>query len=906
MTIQLLRALAEQQRIQDLLTAATDLWKHTQDPAILPFQAMGYLEVGKRSLALLSLTSALENSRQYDADSLADLAVVLMLARQFDKAKDLLDKALLLQPDHSYALAKLGQYYGSKNELVNAQQAYKKSAAADSPYIPVFALLAQLDIDRKDLVAAQAALGEGFAQLASLPKPLKDQFESAYSKQLYTTQLHLWVEQQQFAEAEDCLSQQYDRQVEGGLDEADFIERLTEYGQLLAAKDNHQQALDILRHYQREYPNNIALCMRLAELAQVQGLFTPALNLLNRVADLEPDNIAGWVALSNLCLHRFDQRARTAAETALKLASALQEADELTSEMIHSELIRAKCAMAQVESHEQNFELAETLFNEILKEHPLFVPALRGLGQQQMQRGDIDKAIALFETIKKVDPVIGFSSLINARQFPEDESALEKMAQAAEMPSMEGSVRSGILFQLAAAWEKRGDYVKAFDFAQKANESSLNKLSYDAKQHRNRCARIRASFCKPLYEHRKKYGLDSTLPVFVLGMPRSGTTLVEQIISGHSDIFGAGELGLIPNIAQGLNRWERHVGSGRQYPDCIDDMTSEITAGVAENLLKELQEYAPDAKHVVDKLPHNFENVGLIKFLFPNAKIISVRRDPRDIAISNYFTDYQAKHGGMGFAYDLTSVGEQLADHNLLMRHWHETFPGEILELNYEDVVDDLEGSARVMLDYIGVDWQPEVLKFNELDRAVKTASVWQVRQPIYKTSKAKWKRYQAYLKPLIKGTNAKIEWEEFEMLTLPVPGFLQEGVSLYKDGDLDGAEINFKKMLHHNPAHAACRYMLGLVYMSKQHAKEGMAELAAALQTCPWQKEWKESLALAYEQEGETEKLAELEQKYKRRGDPDGSGSDADGEDELNWAGADKEFLAEIANTALSEPYNS
>ena len=348
-------------------------------------------------------------------------------------------------------------------------------------------------------------------------------------------------------------------------------------------------------------------------------------------------------------------------------------------------------------------------------------------------------------------------------------------------------------------------------------------------------------------------------------MPRSGTTLVEQILSGHSDIFGAGELGVIPQVAQGLNRWERHTGSGRNYPDCIDDLNAYTTEGIANNVLKELQELASEekaeAKHVVDKLPHNFENIGLIKFLFPNAKIISVRRDPRDIAMSNYFTDYQAKHGGMGFAYDLETIGEQLADHNMMMHHWQQTFPGEILELNYEDVVDDLEGSARKMLDYIGVDWQDQVLKFNELERTVKTASVWQVRQPIYKTSKAKWKRYQQHLQPLIKGTNAKIIPDPIDdMLTLPKPGFLTDGVALYKEGDLDGAELSFKKMLHHNPDHAACNYMLGLVYLSKNHPDDGIMQLEKALAKAPWHKEWRDNLIKAYQQVGDTEKADELQ----------------------------------------------
>lgn len=226
--------------------------------------------------------------------------------------------------------------------------------------------------------------------------------------------------------------------------------------------------------------------------------------------------------------------------------------------------------------------------------------------------------------------------------------------------------------------------------------------------------------------------------------------------------------------------------------------------------------------------------------------------------MSNYFTDYQAKHGGMGFAYDLEHIGEQLADHNLLMHHWQQTFPDEILEINYEDVVDDIEGCARKMLSYIGVNWQPKVLKFNELVRTVKTASVWQVRQPIYKTSKGKWLRYQTRLTPLIKGTNAKIVSHPItDLLTLPEPGFLTDGVALYKEGKLDDAEMCFKKMLHHNPGHAACHYMIGLVYLTKNHAQDGIRHFEKAVASCPWQKEWRQNLLKAYEQEGETNKIA-------------------------------------------------
>jgi tetratricopeptide (TPR) repeat protein len=264
----------------------------------------------------------------------------------------------------------------------------------------------------------------------------------------------------------------------------------------------------------------------------------------------------------------------------------------------------------------------------------------------------------------------------------------------------------------------------------------------------------------------------------------------------------------------------------------------------AAKALAKLREFDPEADFIIDKLPHNFENIGLIKLLFPNAKIISVRRDYRDIALSNYFTDYQAKHGGMGFAYDLAWIRDQLLDHMLLMHHWNQVFPGEILEVRYEDVVEDTEGMARKMLDYIGVAWEPQVLGFDKLDRPVKTASVWQVRQPIYKTSKAKWMRYEQHLGPLIQNGQAEIKIAPItDMAHLPEPGLLIEANRLFEAGDLDAAEYAFKKLLHHVPGHITAQFMVGLIYARKGHVEEAITLVKGCVEKMPWKKTWVSAL---------------------------------------------------------------
>ncbi|MBF0471501.1 MAG: tetratricopeptide repeat protein, partial [Gammaproteobacteria bacterium] len=854
-----LRSLAEQQRYPQLKSSCMELLAADDAPDVLPLLALAQLHLGERTAAQSNLQLAQQQLARLDIDAKVDLAAVYLVLQQPETALTLLDPLLAEQPDHAMALARRGLAQMMLGSAEAAVCDFERGAELSPQRLAIWINLAQLRLQLQQPDAAERALQQGVSVLQQRAATLPAAEVVNHQRRLDGLQLQCWVLQQAFSAAEAWLNQQHTA------DESLWLEWLGRYAAALAEQDHHAQAEEVLREGLKSQPDSVPLLMQLAELAQLQGHFMQALSLLQRAIKHDESNPLLWTRLSAAALHRFEQRARKAAEKAVELVADLKESADSPPAKIAALRLQAKHALAQVESQEQHFELAEQLFREILAENDHFLPALQGLGQMLMQQGEIEEAVQLFERVKAMDPVKGYSALINARQFPEDEATLERMERSARLPSLEGRVSAGILFQLASAWEKRKSYAKAMDLVDEANRISRRFLPYSAKAHRNQCARIRHAFCKALYDYRQECGYrgdHASLPIYVLGMPRSGTTLVEQIIAGHSQIFGAGELGIIPSRIQGLNRWERHTGSGRHYPDCIDDLNPPVVTGIAEGIIKELQEYAPEAKHVVDKLPHNFENIGLIKFLFPKAKIISVRRDPRDIAISNYFTDYQAKHGGMGFAYDLGDIGQQLADHNLLMHHWHQLFPGEILDINYEDVVSDLEGSARKMLDYIGVAWEPQVLAFNELDRPVKTASVWQVRQPIYTTSTAKWRRYEAALAPLLAGTNAPISWEPFTMITLPEPGLLTDGVALFKEGKLDEAEYSFKKMLHHNPEHAAAHYMVGLIYLNKHHLQEGIELIEQALERCPWQREWRNTLLKAYEVTGQTEKRAALQAK--------------------------------------------
>ncbi len=903
-----LRQLADQHQFALLQANAGLCWDETDDPAALPLLALACAQLGDRAGAEAALAQLAALNPDLDLDARVDLAAAHILTGRLVEAGTALENAVAENPNHPLALARLAFCRMQAGALDEARTLYQRAASLTPRRLPVWAALVRLQLEAADFGAAQRALDNGLASLASQQDHLAEATAGELATQFHGLQLEIWVATDNLPEAELWLEAQRDQ-----LEAAKWAGFVVGYAALLAGRGQHAAAEEALRGALKHTPDNLSLISQLAELAQLQGRTIQAIRLLHRLIALakqqETPQAGFWVRLSHACLHAFDEQARLAAEKAVELAGLMTESEATPAAMIAGLKWQAKNALAQVESQAQRFDQAETLFNEVLAENPWFLPALQGLGQQQMQLGRIDEAVELFERIKQIDPAKGYSSLIGVRRFPEDEATLTRMEKAARQPSLEGAVRSGLLLQLASAYEKRKEYDKAFALASEANAASKALLHYDPQAHRQRCARIRHAFCQALYEHRKDCGYrgeDASLPVFVLGMPRSGTTLVEQILAGHSQIFGAGELGIIPQRIQGLNRWERQVGSGREYPDCIDDLNPYITDGIAKGILTELKELAaddkPEARFVVDKLPHNFENIGLIKFLFPQARIISVRRDPRDIALSNYFTDYQAKHGGMGFAYDLGWIGEQLADHNLLMLHWQQCFPGEILEIHYEDVVEDTEREARKMLDYIGVEWEPQVLAFNELERTVKTASVWQVRQPIYKTSKAKWERYRNHLGPLIAGTNAKITWELIEMVTLPTPGMFTDGVALYKDGKLDEAEYAFKKLLHHLPEHAAANHTLGIIYARKAHIEDAIELMEKAHERYPWNPEWRADLIQAYELAGQPHKAAALMRKNRAAPPVTTAGTDwSDGPSPLDPADTEPRFYASDTRPAYA-----
>ncbi len=306
------------------------------------------------------------------------------------------------------------------------------------------------------------------------------------------------------------------------------------------------------------------------------------------------------------------------------------------------------------------------------------------------------------------------------------------------------SDRMAMHFALGKAWMDVGDPAKAFAHLGQGNRMHREAISFDPEATNAWLKTVCGAYDRALYERLAGAGAPSEAPVFVLGMPRSGTSLVEQILASHPDVYGAGELSL-------LNRLVQPYGGVAEAPRVL---TPDLAKALGEAYLAEIGRLSGCAARVVDKMPANFMMVGLIPLIMPNARIIHVRRDPIDTCLSCY-SKYFAKE--QQFSYDLAELGGFYRGYEDMMAYWRKLSPApRLIEVQYEDVVDDLEGQARLMIDFLGLPWDEACLSFDKTKRPVRTASVNQVRQPIFKTSVGRWKSYAAQLKPLIDALGVK------------------------------------------------------------------------------------------------------------------------------------------------------
>jgi hypothetical protein len=328
-------------------------------------------------------------------------------------------------------------------------------------------------------------------------------------------------------------------------------------------------------------------------------------------------------------------------------------------------------------------------------------------------------------------------------RLPEaDRVAMEQLVGNTELPA---GKRLALHFGLAQVCDAQGAFAQAGEHLRQANALRLAEWQkrgqgYDPVEHRKFIDNLIATFTPAYFESVRGFGLDTERPVFIVGLPRSGTTLIEQILASHSQVFGAGELRYVRDTFEAL---PRAVNREEATPmECLPDLDRGTAVRLAQEHLARLSRLNGSALRVADKMPDNYLHLGLIATLFPRAKMIHCRRDLRDVAVSCWITNF--RH--IRWAFDPDQIASRFREYRRIMDAWRVVLPVPFLEVDYEETVADLEGVARRLVAWCGLEWEPACLAFHETRRPVRTASVAQVRQPIYQRSVGRWKNYEKVL----------------------------------------------------------------------------------------------------------------------------------------------------------------
>ncbi|HQZ12424.1 MAG TPA: sulfotransferase [Devosia sp.] len=322
---------------------------------------------------------------------------------------------------------------------------------------------------------------------------------------------------------------------------------------------------------------------------------------------------------------------------------------------------------------------------------------------------------------------------------PDDPSIQSMNAALTEGQPRSQTDRMLLHFALGKAWLDIGDSEKAFEHLNEGNRLKRSTLAYDPAQTTKAMQNLASSFGADVLARLANLGDPSDRPIFVVGMPRSGTTLIEQILASHPDVYGAGELRNLQHV----------VDSVPNYPAAAASLGAKQLAALGAAYVDRLPAASASKRHVVDKMPANFLHAGMIRLILPNARIIHSRREAADTCLSCYSKLFQSEQS---FSYDLAELGSFHRDYETLMQHWRTVLPAShFIEVDYEAVVDDAEGETRRMLEFLGLEWNDACLEFYRNTRSVRTASVNQVRQPIYKSSAGRWRKHEKHLQPLLR-----------------------------------------------------------------------------------------------------------------------------------------------------------
>ena len=673
---------------------------------------------------------------------------VLVALRRFDEALATFETAVSLNPHYVVALSNRGNVYQELNRFDEAILSYDKAIALAPDDADIF-----------------------YNRGASLQKVKR--FEEALTN--YDKAIALKPD---YAEAFSNLGDVL--QALGRHSEA-----ITSYDRAIALKSNFPEALcnrgsalHELRRFDEAiagYDEAIALKSDFAEAFNYRGMsfdkvgrLPEALASFETAIALKPDYAEAYGNRGAVLkeLKRFDE-ALASYDTAIALkpdfAEALNNRGLVLGELRHWDKALASYDRAIAVKPDyleafnnrglalrelQSWDKAVASLETALALKPDLADAYVNMGSVRQDLGQLQQAQECYRQAIRLDPnrIAMYLHLANLKKFAKGDADLAAIeAVAAKSDGLTKTDRIQLDFALGKAYGDLRDYKRSFTHLLAGNAGKRATINYDETAAFSLFDRIEAILTPERIAQKSGHGDRSRLPIFILGMPRSGTTLIEQIIASHPMAYGAGELRLFEDTVSSMRGPDRRAIT---YPELVPSLNSETLRQIGARYIAGLGRFAPAAERVTDKMPSNYYFAGLIYLALPDAKIIHTVRNPLDTCLSCFSIHFTSE---LNYTYDLGELGRYYKRYERLMAHWRRVLPEEsMLEVRYEDVVDDFEEQARRILAYCGLPWDPRCLAFDKTNRPVRTASATQVRQPIYSTAVGRWHLYEEHLQPLL------------------------------------------------------------------------------------------------------------------------------------------------------------
>lgn len=490
------------------------------------------------------------------------------------------------------------------------------------------------------------------------------------------------------------------------------------------------EAAEVFRKVLKRSPESVN-AMRYLAVVYWQGKtkLEDAEALLRRAVELAPDYTGAWLILGAL-LSECNKYVDTIA--AYKKATELEPRNA-----------EAWAGLGHAYSMAMYPEKAVRAFSRSVELNPNLPDPQAGYGHALKTFGDQPGALKAFRAAIAARPGFGhvYWSMANLKIFTFEDEEVEAMLQQLEKENLPEGADIHIRFALGKAFEDKKDYDNAWHYYHTGNQRQRMTVTHDPLELEFRFKSVREVFSKEFLDERSGNGHDAPDPIFIIGLPRSGSTLVEQILASHSQVEGTAELPVLGRMANSIGRYR---GDEVRYPESIRDLRDRDWRAYGEQYMEESRRYRlTDRPIFTDKLPNNFPFVGLIHLVLPNAKVINARRHPFDSCLGGY---KQLFGQGQNFTYDLLDLAHYYQQYDAMIKHWRDVLPGKVLDVHYEETVTGLENQVRRILDHCGLPFEEGCLRFHETKRAVNTASSEQVRQPIYTGALGKWRRYENHL----------------------------------------------------------------------------------------------------------------------------------------------------------------